>query len=92
MMAKRRENRYKNIEELLRDLEALRNGQPPLQAHKRFDVSMFEQLEKGEVVEQVKEKVYQQETLANYRMAVLVLSAVAAAFFLVILLLLLLRR
>ena len=52
---------------------------------------MFEQLEKGDIVE-VKEKVYQEETIANYRMAVLVLSAVAAAFFLVILLLLLLRK
>ncbi len=90
MMAKRRENRYKNIEELLLDLEALRNGKPPLHAHKRFDVSMLEQLEKGEIVE-VKEKVYHEETIANYRMAVLVLSAVTAAFFLVILLLLLLR-
>ena len=64
------------------DLEALRNGKPPLQAHKRFDVSMLKQLEKGEIVE-VKEKIYQEDTIANYRMAVLVLSAVAAAFFLV---------
>jgi hypothetical protein len=89
-MAKRREDRYKNIEELLMDLEALRNGKPPLQAHKRFDVSMFEQLEKGEAVE-VAEKEYPEETLANYRMAVLVLSAIAAAFLVVIVLLLLLR-
>ena len=48
--------------------------------------AMLEQLEEGEEVE-VKEKVYQEETIANYRMAVLVLSAVAAAFFVVILLL-----
>ncbi len=51
---------------------------------------MLKQLEKGEVVE-VKEKVYQEETIANYRMAILVLSAVTFAFFLVILLLLVLR-
>jgi len=90
MMAKNKEDRYKNIDELLLDLEALRNGKPPLQAHKRFDVTMFEQLEEGEEVE-VKEATYPEETLANYRMAVLVLSAISAAFFVVIILLLLLK-
>lgn len=87
MMAKRRENRYKTIEELLMDLEALRNGQPPLQAHKRFDISMLEQLGKGDIVE-VKEKVYSVETIAQYRLAILILSTLAAVFFVVILLLL----
>jgi len=88
MMAKRRENRYRNIEELLMDLEALRNGQPPLQAHKRFDFSVLEQLEEGEEVE-VKEKAYEESTIANYKMAILILSTVAAVFFLLIILLLL---
>jgi len=88
MMAKRREKRYKNIEELLIDLEALQNGQAPIQAHKRFDVSMFEEFEKGEIVE-VKEKAYEEDTIANYRMAILILSTIAAIFFVVIVLLLL---
>jgi serine/threonine protein kinase len=88
MMAKRREKRYKNIEELLIDLEALRNGQPPIQAHKRFDVSVLEQLEEGEAIE-VKGKAYQEDTIASYRMAILILSTVAAIFFVVIVLLLL---
>jgi hypothetical protein len=73
---------------LLIDLEALQNGQPPVQAHKRFDVTMFEELEKGEAIE-VQEKTYEEDTIANYRMAILILSTVAAIFFVVIILLLL---
>ncbi len=85
MMAKRKEDRYNDIEELLTDLEALRQGQPPLQAHRRFDVSMLEQLEKGDAVE-VKEEGYKEETIAQYRMAILILSMVVAFFFVIILL------
>jgi len=85
MMAKRKENRYNDIEELLTDLEALRQGQSPLQAHRRFDVSMLEQLEKGDAVE-IKEEGYKEETVAQYRMAILILSTLLAVFFVIILL------
>ncbi|MCP4610285.1 MAG: serine/threonine protein kinase [Planctomycetes bacterium] len=85
MMAKKKENRYIDIEELLVDLNALREGQTPLQAHKRFDVSMLQQLENGDVVE--KEEVYQEEAVAQYRMAILILSIVTVVFFVIILIL-----
>ena len=90
MMAKRRENRYSNIEELIEDLEALQEGKPPLRAHRRFDVNDLAQLEEGEAVEET-EKSFDVETVAQYRMAILILSAVAAIFLLVIILLLALR-
>jgi len=86
MMAKRRDDRYKNVEELLTDLEAVRDGRPPLRAHKRFDVSILGQLEDGETVED-EEYVYREETISRYRIAVLILSTVAAVSILIILLL-----
>ena len=88
MMGKRREDRYNNVGELLTDLEAIRDGQPPLRAHKRFDYSMLEQLEEGEVLEG-EEEVRKDEMVARYQLAVLVLSAVAAISILVIVILVL---
>jgi eukaryotic-like serine/threonine-protein kinase len=88
MMAKRREDRYKNVEELLIDLEAIRNGQPPVQAHKRFDVSMLEPLSKGNTIE-AREEVYAEDALARYKVAILILSAVSAIAVLIIIILLL---
>ena len=85
MMAKKKENRYNDIEELLVDLNALREGQTPLQAHKRFDVSILQQLENGDVVE--KEEAYKEETFAQYRMAILILSIAVVVSFVVILIL-----
>lgn len=86
-MAKRKEDRYNNVEELLTDLEAVRNGQPPLRAHKRFDVSVLEQLGKGDAIE-AEGEVYKEDTIAHYRIATLVLGAVVATLLLIIIFLL----
>ena len=85
MMAKDRENRYQNVQELLVDLEALREGKPPLQAHRKFDVSDLESLEEGEALESEDSEIHE-EVIAHYRMAIFILSAVAALFLLIIIL------
>jgi len=88
MMAKRREDRYKNVQELLTDLQGLRDGRPPLQAHRRFDVSMLEQLESGDAVE-AEQGSGAEEILARYRMAILILGTVAGISILILLVILL---
>ena len=91
MMAKHREDRYNNVEELLTDLEALRQGHPPLQAHKRFDVSVLEQLEEGDTVE-VDRPEENEEIITRYRLYLLVLGAVSTVSILVIILMVALRK
>ncbi|UCD48679.1 MAG: serine/threonine protein kinase [Phycisphaerales bacterium] len=87
MMAKRREDRYNSVEELLVDLEALREGHPPLQAHKRFDVSVLERLEEGDTVE-AEDMAETEERINRYRMAVMILGTVSAVAVLIIVLML----
>ncbi len=91
MMAKHREDRYNNVEELLMDLEALRQGHPPLQAHKRFDVEMLEKLEEGDTVEPDQPEDTE-EIITRYRLYLLVLGAVSTVAVLIIILLLVLRK
>jgi serine/threonine protein kinase len=91
MMAKDRDNRYRNVEELLEDLEALKEGKPPLQAHRKFDVTDLESLEEGEKVEE-EENAFAEERIAQYRTAILILSAAAVVFLLIIVLLIIFRH
>jgi len=88
MMAKHKEDRYNNIDELLTDLEAVRDGQPPVRAHKRFDVSVLEQLENGDALENKQEELYAENTIAHYRIATIFLGAMLAIFLLIIIFLL----
>jgi serine/threonine protein kinase len=83
MMAKKREDRYSTVEELLNDLDAVKDGQAPIRAHKRFDVSVLEQLEEGSIIEEHRE-LYGEDTIARYKIAVVVLAAATVVSILVI--------
>ena len=88
MMAKNKENRYSNCEELLEDLEAVRAGEAPMRARTRFDVSALQQLSDGEAVEENETEYYQEDTVTRYKILVIGLGAALAISVLVIVLLL----
>lgn len=46
-LAKDRQQRYRSTTDLLEDLMAVKNGEPPLQARKKFDLSALASLEKN---------------------------------------------
>ena len=82
MMAKIRKNRYNNVQNLLEDLEAVRNGRVPLQAHKKFDVSDLERLAEGEDVQLPKGAAYYEARIEQLWIWILILSAFFAVSFL----------
>ena len=88
MMAKRKQDRYNDTKELLTDLEAIRDGQPPLRAERRFDVSMLEQLENGQAVETEEDPSYDDDVINRYRIAVIILGVATAISALIIFLML----
>jgi hypothetical protein len=87
MMAKNRSDRYKNMEEVMGDLRAVRNGQPPLMARQKFNVEALEQLEEGMAIETADDvhSEYSGEMIAKYRMWVIILGAVSALMALAVL-------
>jgi serine/threonine-protein kinase len=93
MMAKKKEDRYANVEELLEDLEAVRAGRSPIRAHKRFDISALEQLEEnGSVVEPQEDEEADEEAAAieRYRKMVVTMSVATGVAVLIIIVLILL--
>jgi serine/threonine-protein kinase len=90
MMAKNKKDRYSSVEELLIDLKAVRDGEHPMRAHRRMNVSELEQLEDGEPVEDT-ENVDIEQSVTRYKTAIVILGA-AAGFLLLIVVLMLLRK
>ena len=88
MMAKRRKDRYQNAQELLTDLESVRDGQPPLLARRRFNLDALEQLEQGLAVDldMSEEKYYTEETITRYRVGLVALAAIVLVLVVMLLL------
>lgn len=87
MMAKDKDKRYSDCEELLEDLEAVSAGEAPLRARRRFDVSALQQLSDGEALED-EEPYYEGNAVTRYKILVIGFGAALAVSVLVIVLLL----
>ncbi|MHC4290659.1 MAG: serine/threonine protein kinase [Planctomycetota bacterium] len=92
MMTKDRNNRYRNMDELMTDLQAVREGRPPLLARQKFNVEALESLEEGMALETMvgDENMYSEELIGKYRMFVIILGVLSAMLGLAVLLLLIL--
>ena len=86
MMAKKKENRYQDMPELLVDLEAVAAGQPPVRAKRKFDLGALEQLEEGTSIatEEPEENIYVEEVITRYKVGLVIMSALVAMLVLVI--------
>lgn len=80
MMAKNKQDRYSNVEELLIDLESVRNGYPPSRAKRKFSMDTLEELEEGAAIETSSDEDirYAEEKIARYRVMLVVVGAIAA--------------
>lgn len=87
MMAKDRNERYGTTDEVITDLEAVRDGKPPLRARQKFNFEALRELEEGATI-QVSEdgvKMYPEEVVAKYRIVMIILGALVGVLLLVIL-------
>ncbi len=89
MMAKNKKDRYSSVEELLVDLKAVRDGDHPLRAHTRMDVSSLEKLEEGDPVDESEANL--EQSVSRYKVITLILGA-AAIFLLMIVILLIFHK
>jgi len=86
MMAKKKEDRYDTMEELLNDLQALCDGQPPPRARRKFNLDALGQLEQGVAIDSItsEDNLYGEETIMRYRVGLVIMASLVVILILVI--------
>ena len=86
MMAKKQEERYNCMAELLADLKAVNEGEPPIRAREKFSLDGLGELENGMAVdyEDEDENVYGEDVITRYRVGLVLMAALAGMLTLVI--------
>ena len=89
MMAKKLKDRYNSIEEVLVDVIAVRDGQPPLRARHKFNMDTLTQLEQGIAIDMdddLEENSYREEVVAKYKVGMVILAALIAVLIIALIL------
>ena len=85
MMAKNRDERYSSMKLLLEDLQAVRAGEQPLQAHRKIDKNMLADLEKGADIDvDLERKLGPVPGLLGWKMATIILAGALVVTLLII--------
>lgn len=90
MMAKKKQDRYSSMEEMLTDLTAIRDGKPPLLARQKFNLDALEQLEQGLAINSnaSEEKLYSEEAITRFKIYLFTMAAFIIVLILFIILVL----
>jgi serine/threonine-protein kinase len=84
MMAKRKEDRYSSAEELLADLNAVRRGEPPLRARRKFNLTDLQELQDGQSIAPLPDVFHDEAIISRYKVLVVILSSVIAVLVLLV--------
>ncbi len=86
MMAKKREDRYSSVSVLLEDLRAIQEGEPPLQAHQKFDAAVLANLERGRAHAEIEQEAVAQESPSylGWKLSVIILTGMLIVAILII--------
>jgi serine/threonine-protein kinase len=83
MLEKNKHDRYASAEELMTDLEAVRKGEPPLAARRKFNLQDLQQLQEGQSIE-VEEVADNEATISRYKVLTVILSSVILVLILLV--------
>ena len=84
MLAKNPDERYQNPTDLVNDLKAVLNGNPPIFASRKVDIDSLSELESGStVIIEDGIRMYPEQVVTRYKIAIAVLCSVILALVLV---------
>ena len=84
MMAKNKLDRYSSAQELLVDLDAVRRGESPLRARKKFNIGDLQDLQDGQSIEPQVTIEHEDAIINRYKVVTVILGSIIAVLVLLV--------